>query len=135
MERLQIYTPTAARVLLALVFVVTGLGKITGWSTQAAWMESKGLPLVLLLLFIASLIELGGAASLLLGYKVRWAAPIMFLYLIPVTFVMHDFWSMEGMQRTMQMFMFLKNLAIMGGLLLLVSAGSGPYSLDGSGRR
>ena len=71
-----------------------------------------------------------GGLALLLGFHTRAAALLLFLYLIPTTLVFHNFWAYPPEQQQLQMIMFLKNLAIMGGLGMLVSFGPGPLSLD-----
>jgi len=82
------------------------------------------------LLIIAILIELGGGLLLAVGYKARWAALAIFLFLIPATLVFHAFWAVEPEQVTMQLIQFQKNLAILGGMLYVVFNGPGRMSLD-----
>jgi putative oxidoreductase len=93
-------------------------------------MESKGFPVVPLFQIGAIGVELAGGLSILLGFKARWGAVLLFLYLIPVSLVFHDFWAYTGMERNMQMAHFFKNVAIMGGMLLLTAFGPGGYSVD-----
>lgn len=121
MDRIERYVFAAGRVLLALIFVLSGIGKLTGWSATAGMMASKGMPAVSFFLAMAILFELGGGLSLLTGFKARIGAAALFLFLIPVTLVFHNFWAVQGMEQRMQMINFLKNLSIMGGLLLLAA--------------
>jgi putative oxidoreductase len=118
------------RILLAAIFIISGFGKITGWDGTAAYMASKGLPMVQVLLALTIAIELGGGILLAIGYKARWAAFVIFLFTIPVTFVFHNFWAVDPAQVQMQQINFLKNLAMMGGLLMVVAFGPGTYSVD-----
>ncbi len=118
------------RVLLALIFISSGLSKITGFSDTAASMAGKGIPMVEVSLIIAILIELGGGLLLALGYKARWAALAIVLFLIPATLIFHDFWAVDPEQVKMQLIQFQKNLAIMGGMLYVVFNGPGRMSLD-----
>ncbi|MGH8524377.1 MAG: DoxX family protein [Gammaproteobacteria bacterium] len=118
------------RVLLALIFIGSGFSKITGFADTAAYMAGKGMPMVEVLLIIAILIELGGGLLLALGYKARWAALAIFLFLIPATLIFHDFWAVDPEQVKMQLIQFQKNLAIMGGMLYVVFNGPGRMSLD-----
>lgn len=118
------------RILLAVIFIKAGWGKIGGWEGTAAYMASKGLPLVPLLLAGTILIELGGGLMLALGWKARWAALAIFLWLIPVTFVFHAFWGVEAAQVQNQLNHFLKNVAIAGAMLMVFAFGPGAYSLD-----
>ncbi len=118
------------RILLSLIFLVSGLMKLFAWQTTAGYMESKGMPAVPVLLTGAVLVELAGGLCLLFGFQVRLAALILILYLIPATLIFHNFWTLEGQEQQNQLHHFLKNLAIMGGLLSLAAAGAGVYALD-----
>jgi putative oxidoreductase len=119
-----------ARVLLSIIFIVAGIGKLTDWSGTVAVMAAHGMPAVPLFLTPTIIIELIGGLALLLGWHTRLVALILFLYLIPVTLVFHDFWSYTGQMHQMQMVNFLKNLAIMGGLLEFFVFGANALSLD-----
>jgi putative oxidoreductase len=126
-------TNTAAlvgRILLAVLFIVSGFGKISGWDGTAGYMASKGLPMVSVLLAATIAVELGGGILLAIGYKARWVAGAIFLFLIPVTFVFHAFWGLDAKEAATQQIQFLKNLSIMGGMLMVVAHGAGAYSLD-----
>lgn len=118
------------RVLMALIFIGSGFSKITGFADTAASMAGKGIPMVEVLLPLVILIELGGGLLLALGYKARFAALAIFLFLIPATLIFHDFWAVEPEQFKMQLIQFQKNLAIMGGMLYVVCAGPGRMSLE-----
>lgn len=118
------------RILIAIIFIKAGWGKIGGWEGTAGYMASKGLPLVPVLLAGTILIELGGGLMLALGWKTRWAALVIFLWLIPVTVIFHAFWGIDAAQVQNQMNHFLKNVAIMGAMLMLFAFGPGAYSLD-----
>jgi len=130
MDRMQDVAALVGRILLAVLFVMSGLSKLTGYAGAAGYMASAGLPAVSLLLPLTILVELGGAAALVLGWKARWAAGLLFLFLIPVTLVFHAFWAADAAQAQMQQIHFLKNLAIMGGMLMVVAFGPGALSLD-----
>lgn len=118
------------RALMALIFIGSGFSKITGFADTAASMAGKGIPMVEVLLPLVILIELGGGLLLALGYKARFAALAIFLFLIPATLIFHDFWAVEPEQFKMQLIQFQKNLAIMGGMLYVVCAGPGRMSLE-----
>jgi len=122
--------PLVGRVLLAVIFIVAGLSKVFDWHGTAGYMAAQGLPAVPALLFLTILTEVGGGVSLLVGFKTRWAAALLFGFLAVVTLAMHPFWGFEGQAQQLQMTMFLKNLAIMGGLGYVVGQGSGPASVD-----
>jgi putative oxidoreductase len=118
------------RIFLALIFVVSGVGKITGYAGTAAYMASKGLPLVDILLPLTIAVELGGGLLLALGWKARWAALALLLFLIPTTLIFHQFWGLEPKLAQMQKIHFLKNVAIMGGMLMVLAFGAGAWSLE-----
>ena len=122
------------RILLSLIFLLSGLGKIGDWSGTAGSMAAQGMVAVPFFLTMAILIELGGGLSVLLGFKARLGAWALVFYLIPVSLIFHNFWAFTGAEQRMQMINFLKNLAIMGGLLLVALRGAGKPSLDGHGK-
>jgi len=124
------FVPLLGRILLALIFLISGLGKIFDWQGTAGYMASKGMPLIPFFLLGAIVLELAGGLAVLLGFKARIGALLLIVFLIPATLIFHNFWTLTGMERQIQMIMFLKNLAIMGGLLLVVGLGPGPSSLD-----
>ncbi len=115
---------------LALIFIVSGINKIMDWDGTAGYMASKGMPMVPLFLLGALVFELVGGLSVLLGFKARMGAILLIIFIVPATLIFHNFWTLEGMERQIQMMMFMKNLAILGGLLLVLGLGPGPASLD-----
>ncbi len=124
------YAPVVGRVLLSQIFLISGLMKLFNWAGTEAEMARHGMPLVPLLLGCATAVELLGGLALLLGYGSRTAAGILFLYLIPTTLIFHNFWAYQGTMQQMQLFNFLKNLAIMGAMALVVGFGPGPCSVE-----
>jgi putative oxidoreductase len=119
------------RMLLALIFVIAGIEKIANFGGTEGYMASKGMPLVPLFLVLAILVEVLGGALVFLGLFARTSAVVLFLYLIPVTLIFHGFWRFHGVEAQMQLVNFLKNLAIMGGLLTLAATTAPtPVSID-----
>lgn len=118
------------RILIAIIFIKAGWGKIGGWEATAGHMASKGLPMVPVLLAATIALELGGGILLAIGWKTRWVALLFFLWLIPATLIFHAFWGIDAAQVQNQMNHFLKNVAIMGAMLMLVAFGPGAYSVD-----
>lgn len=118
------------RILIGLLFVVAGYGKIGGFEGIAGYIGSKGLPMPQVLAALTIVLELGGGILLIAGYKVRWVALAFFLWLIPTTFIFHKFWGIDAAQVQNQMNHFLKNVAIMGAMLMLVAFGPGGYSVE-----
>jgi len=129
-EALERYGPLVARLLVCQIFLISGLQKILDPSGTAAQMHSRGMFWVPFFLVGAVLFELGGGSSLLLGYKARLGALALFLFLIPVTLTFHNFWTYPPDKQKEQMILFMHNLALMGGLLLIMTVGPGHYSLD-----
>ncbi|WP_254694099.1 DoxX family protein [Sulfitobacter sp. SK012] len=120
----------AGRIMLSIMFILAGFGKITAYSGTAAYMASQGVPGVLLPLVI--LVELGGGLMLLVGYKTRLAAFLLggFSVLSGLMFHLVPSMSMESMQAQMEMTNFFKNLAIGGGMAYVFANGSGGMSID-----
>lgn len=110
------------RVLLSAIFILSGLGKIPHFSAVAGMMASMGIPLATVALVITLFIEIGCGLMVLTGFKARYAALVIALWLIPVTLVFHHFWGIPEAAKQDQMVNFLKNVAIMGGLLILAYA-------------
>ena len=122
--------PLIGRILLSGVFILGGIGKIFGFSMEEGFVAAKHLPLPAVALSIALVIELAGGLAILAGLYTKFTSWIVFLYMIPTTFLFHNFWAMQGADRLDSMIHFEKNLAIMGGLLILATFGAGAYSAD-----
>ena len=106
------------RLLLSVIFILSGVQKLMHFSQTASMMAGKGIPLATVALALSIAVEVGGGLLLIIGYKVRYVAMVMALFLVPVTLTFHNFWAFQGAAREMQMGNFLKNLAIIGGLLV-----------------
>ena len=129
-EVISKFGPVIGRILVALIFLISGISKITGFAGTAAWMASMKLPMVEVLLVITIIIEIGGALMLILGWKARLGAAALFLWMIPVTLLFHNFWAMPADQQMINQIMFLKNISMMGAMLYIMAFGSGGYSVD-----
>jgi putative oxidoreductase len=125
----------AGRILVALIFVTSGYGKIGGFSATAAYMASKGMPIAEVLLVGAIVIELLGGIMLIAGWKTRWAAAALIVFLIPATLIFHGTAGLDAQAARGQMIHFMKNLSIAGAMLLLIAFGPGAWSVDGRKRR
>jgi putative oxidoreductase len=108
--------------LLSAIFILSGLGKLPHFNDVAGMMAQKGIPLAGLALAITLLIEIGGGLMILTGFKARYAALVIALWLVPVTLVFHHFWGIPEAAKQDQIVNLLKNVAIMGGLLILAYA-------------
>ncbi len=128
-------TALIARVLLSAIFLTSGIAKLTDPAGAMGYMNSVGIPHADTLVYVAGVAETLGGLSLLVGFLARLGALGLVLMLIPIQFYFHAFWTMEGPDAKMQMVQFMKNLAIMGGLLMVVSQGPGRYSIDARLRR
>ena len=119
-----------ARILLALMFVLAGFGKLTGLEGTAGYIASKGLPAPMLLAIAAGVVELVAGVLLIVGWQARWAALALAAFTLVASVIFHNYWSMPADQQTMQRLMFLKNLSVTGGLLFVFAFGAGALSLD-----
>ena len=126
--------PLFGRLFMAYIFATSGIGKVFGWEANVQYMSTRHLSMIPLLLAVAAIIELGGAICLTTGYQARIAAFVLFLYMIAVTVIFHNYWAASGNLAGMQETHFRKNLAIMGGLLVLAYSGPGRYSLGAAHR-
>ena len=130
MQAIQNISAPIARVLLSLIFIIAGLQKVGTYSETAAYMDSQGVPGALVPLVI--LVEVGGGLMVLLGWKARIAAFLLggFSVIAGVLFHLIPAQGMEGFDQQLQMIMFMKNVAIAGGMGMIVHAGAGSYALD-----
>jgi putative oxidoreductase len=118
------------RVLLALMFIVAGYGKVTGYEGTAGFMASAGLPMVSVLLPLTILVELGAGIALIVGWKARWAALLLAGFTILATLIFHNFWTMKPEAIMVNSLFFYKNLGVIGGMLFVFAFGPGRISVD-----
>ncbi|HJU28381.1 MAG TPA: DoxX family protein [Candidatus Binataceae bacterium] len=126
------------RILLVLIFVLSGIEKLGHISGTMAVMRAHHIPLVPVALALSILIELGCGLLVMIGLKARWAALLIFLWLIPVTLAFHVAGYLHAagpMEATIQQIMVLKNISMMGGLLVLAGMGPGALSVDSASAR
>jgi putative oxidoreductase len=117
------------RALFSLIFLSAGMGHFSPATIGMA--AAQGVPLASLAVPASGVLALAGGLSVLLGYRARLGAVLLLLFMVPVTLFMHRFWAVsDPMMRTIQMVMFMKNLSIIGGTLLIAHFGAGPVSLD-----
>jgi len=127
--------PLLARFLIISEFVVAVNGKISDWSGQAAYMAHAGMTMIPPLLGAALAIEAVGSLLVVTGYKARYAAAVMFVYLGIVSVRLHGFWHMTGMASFANLGEFFKNMGMMGCLLMIAAYGPGNWALDALGKR
>lgn len=119
------------RILLALMFLLAGIGKIgAGFAGTVGYIGSVGLPLPQVLAVGTIVLEIVAALLLIVGWKTRWAALALALFTVAAAVLFHNYWAMPADKQMMQQIMFMKNLAVAGGLLMLAVAGPGAWSVD-----
>lgn len=120
-----------ARVLLMILFILSGWAKLTGFDGTVGYMTSLGAPAPMLAAAVAVIMEFFVGIILILGFYTRPLAFLFALFVLGTALLGHPFWSMVDPERAANMTQFLKNLSIVGGLLLLAVSGPGRFSLDG----
>lgn len=130
MSKFQNAYALVGRLLIALLFVPAGLSKIGGFDGTVGYIASKGLPAPTLGAVIAILVEVGLGLALAFGFKARASALVLAIFSVVSGIFFHNYWAMEAGQVMVNQIMFMKNLAIAGGLLSVVAWGAGAYSLD-----
>jgi len=110
--------------------VPSGFSKLTHLGTFAGSLAGHGVPAPSLLAVVGACVELFGSLCIVLGLKTRYVAPLMAVFTAIAAVISHHFWLLEGPARAMQYVHFMKNMAIIGGYLVLFAAGPGPYSID-----
>ncbi len=120
-----------ARILLMILFIVSGWSKLTGFSGTVGYLESLGVPAPMLAAAIAVIMEFFVALLIVVGFYTRPLALLFALFTVGTAVIGHGFWTMAGAEQAANMTQFLKNMSIAGGLLLLAITGPGKYSLDG----
>lgn len=119
-----------ARLLLATMFLHSGVDKLTHLDATAAFIAAGGLPLAPVVAPLVGAFELLGGLAVVVGWQARVAGLLLALFTLTASFLFHRFWAVHAEQAFVQQLLFLKNLAVAGGMLLLFAAGPGPMSLD-----
>lgn len=121
--------PLMGRLLISYIYLTSGYAKIVDWSGNIAYMSHHHLPMVPFLLATAAFIEIASSICLVTGYQARWAALVMFGYTAIMTVLLHNYWAYAADAAGVQETHFRKNLAIMGGLLMVTFSGPGGWAL------
>jgi len=123
------YIPLIGRILFSMIFLLTIKGHFSG--STIAYAASAGVPMANVIVPISGIIAVLGALSIILGFKTKIGGWLIVIFLVPVTFMMHQFWSVKDqMAMQMQMVNFMKNMSMLGGALLIIYFGAGPISID-----
>ena len=127
-------TTLVGRILYSVIFIFAAPGHFS--SETIGYAAAAGVPLASLAVPASGILALLGGLSILLGYKTRWGAIALIVFLVPVTVMLHNFWAVpDPAMRQMQMVMFMKNLGLIGGALTFVVHGAGALSLDARAER
>lgn len=118
------------RLLLALLFLPAGIGKITGFAGTVGYITSAGLPMPALGAVIALTVEIVGGLALISGFGTRIAALVLAVFTLVASVFFHNYWAVAADQQFVQQLLFFKNIAVVGGLLVLAAWGPGAWSVD-----
>lgn len=121
----QSYAAVGGRILLSVMFLLSGFGKLADRTGTIQYIESAGLPFPSLAYLVSLVCEIGGGLAILVGFKARWAAAVLFVFTLAAGLSFHAHFNDQD-----QTIHFLKNLAIAGGFLYVVAFGAGCFSLD-----
>ena len=117
------------RFLFALIFVMAGANHFN--KQTIGYAASQGVPLASIAVPLSGVLAIAGGLSILLGYRAKLGAWLIVLFLVPISLMMHKFWTVQDpMMAQIQMVMFMKNVSMLGGALLISHFGAGPFSLD-----
>jgi len=124
------YLVVLGRLLFSIIFIFAGIGHFS--ASTIGYAASQGVPLAGIAVPLSGVIAILGGLSILLGFRAKWGAWLIVLFLVPVTLSMHAFWKVtDPTMAQMQQIMFMKNVSMLGAALLIAHFGSGPLSLDG----
>jgi putative oxidoreductase len=123
------YLVLLGRILYVAIFIMAAPGHFAAGTI--AYAASKGVPMASIAVPLSGIMALAGGLSILVGYRAKWGAWLIVLFLVPVTLMMHNFWTMTDPNAAqMQQIMFMKNVSMLGAALMIAHFGSGPLSLD-----
>lgn len=118
------------RLLFAVLFLPAGIGKLTGFAGTVGYIGSVGLPLPAVGAALALVVEIAGSLALIVGFQTRIAALVLAAFTLVASFFFHAYWSAPAEQAFVVQLLFFKNIAVVGGLLVLAANGAGGFSLD-----
>lgn len=118
------------RILIAFMFMQSGYGKLTDLTGTAGYIASGGLPNSTALAGLTGVFELVAGLAILIGFKARWAALVLAAFTLVASFLYHRYWTVPADQQMIMQLLFMKNIAIVGGLLVIAALGAGPASVD-----
>ncbi|MEQ8409466.1 MAG: DoxX family protein [Gammaproteobacteria bacterium] len=122
---------TIGRILLGIYFILPGINKITNFDGNSAYMAEHGMVMIPLFLVLTIILQVGGGFAMVAGFQTKLIAFLLAGLTLVISIVMHDFWTMEpSAQTSHETQNFVKNLAIMAGLMVAAGLGGGPWSVD-----
>ena len=123
--------PLVGRCMIAALFILAGVQKLQNWDSTTLYMAEHGISMIQPLLALSIVVEIGAGIGLVIGFRTRLLALVLFAFTLIVSFQLHDFWTIaEAEVARAEAQLFAKNMAIAGGLLLLVGLGAGGWSYD-----
>ena len=128
--KLQDPLALAGRLLMAVLFLPAGIGKLTGFAGTVGYISSVGLPMPQLAAVVALLVEIVGGAALVVGFGTRFAAAVLAVFTLVASVFFHAFWAVPADQQMIAQLLFYKNVAVIGGLLTIAAWGAGAWSVD-----
>ena len=128
--KLQDPLALAGRLLMALLFLPAGIGKLTGFAGTVGYISSVGLPMPQLGAVVALVVEIVGGLALIAGYGTRLAAIVLAAFTLVASFFFHAYWAVPADQQMIPQLLFYKNIAVVGGLLTIAAWGAGAWSVD-----
>ena len=128
--KLQDPLALAGRLLMALLFLPAGIGKLTGFAGTVGYISSVGLPMAQLGAVVALVVEIGGGVALIAGYGTRLAAIVLAAFTLAASYFFHAYWAVPADQQLIPQLLFYKNMAVIGGLLTIAAWGAGAWSVD-----
>lgn len=133
MNLLQGVLTVVGRIMLATIFLMSAVGnKIPKFNDVAGYMASEGVPMPKVMLAGAIAFLIAGSLSIIFGFRAKIGATLLLIFLVLATYFFHDFWTVEdAMLQQNEMIQFMKNMALMGAMLMIMANGAGPMSLDG----
>lgn len=123
------FAPALGRIMMAIIFIWAGYGKVTDFAGSVGYAESAGMPMASIAIALAILIELGGGIALILGFKARLAAGALAVFCVLAAVIFH-----RNLSDYNEFLFFWKDITIAGGLLQVVYFGAGPLSMDNRGK-
>ena len=130
LDKLQNPLALAGRLLLAVLFLPAGIGKLTGFAGTVGYISSVGLPMPQVAAALALVVEIVGGVALVAGYGTRLAAIVLAAFTLVASLFFHAYWALPADQQMIQQLLFFKNIAVVGGLLTLAAWGAGAWSVD-----